>query len=580
MNKVKRFAPICFNEKDSFRTVMEKISTAGKFDLPSGLALSLSAEGKLLGILTDGDIRKALIKGVTLDNSVGPYIRRDPVTIKEKEIKENPIALIVRKLNAANRSSSRIEKLIVVDEENRLVDVIGFNEIIRISDVRSQNIAVMGQGFVGLTLALAMANVGFNVIGVEKNNKIVEELNEGRPHFYENGVKDILKHCLNRGNYRCVTSLVGIPFDVLIIAVNTPIDTQKGQTDLKDLRDVCTENAAHIHKGHVIIQRSTAPVGTGRELVQIFEEISGLEAGLDFFFAVAPERTIEGEAMKEVSSLTQIIGGFDEASAEAASRIFKPLVGSTVIVESMEAAELGKLICNANRIVSFGFANQIALLADQFNIDAHKLIKAVNEGYPRNPISMPSPGVGGICLKKDPYILRQSDTTGLATSIVIEARKANDLMPAYVVNKILDFKKKYYPDISIKMFLLGFAFKGMPETSDTRDSVAWDIVKLFVEKCNGKCQLYGFDPVIPKEKLSHPNVKFVDFEEGWKGAHAIIILNNHQFFSKMDIYTAINPVNRPCLIFDTWSMLSHEGLLMEEGIILQTMGSFRSSKGF
>ena len=376
MNKARRFTPICFNENDPFRTVMEKISQSGNYDLPSGLALSLSSEGKVLGILTDGDIRKALLKGATLDDSVMPYIRRNPVTIEEKEIKENPIAIIARKLDVANRSSSRIDKIIVVDNNNRLVDVIGINEIMRISNIQSQTVAIIGQGYVGLTLALAMANVGFNIIGVEKNLQLVEELNNGQPFFHENGIEDTLNHCLRMGNYHCVNSIKDVSFNVLIIAVNTPLDYKTMSTDLTDLQNVCVELAPYIHKGHVIIQRSTAPVGTARKLVQIFKEISGFEAGLDFYFAVAPERTIEGEALKEIRSLPQIIGGFNDASAEVVARIFKPLVSLTIIVENMEAAELGKLICNASRLVSIEYLSNLLTMA---NVRAETIINGINK---------------------------------------------------------------------------------------------------------------------------------------------------------------------------------------------------------
>jgi len=579
MNKAQHFAPICSKEEDSFHEVMEKISSAGKFDLPSGIAVMLSGEGKVSGILTDGDIRKALLKGATLDDPVTSYIRHDPITIKEQELKENPIAVVARKLSMSNRFSSRIDKIIVVNNNNQLVDIIGINEIVRISDVRSQTVVVVGQGFVGLTLSLAMANIGFNVIGVEKNIRVVEELNNGRVHFHETGMEDTLNHCLKLENYRCVNSIDDLSFDVVIIAVNTPINTKTLSTDLTNLHSVCVELAPHIRKGHVIIQRSTAPVGTARKLMEIFEEMSELEAGIDFHFVVAPERTIEGEALKEVRSLPQVIGGINEASAEFAAHIFKPLVSLTVIVESMEAAELGKLICNASRLVSFSFANQVALLSDQYNIDAHRLIKAVNEGYPRNQISLPSPGVGGTCLKKDPYLLHESDHFGIASSLVMEARKISDQMPLYVTNKIIDFKDKYYHSQPIKIFLLGFAFKGHPETSDTRDSTAWDVVKRLIEK-DASLELYGFDPVIPKEELSHPNVKFVDLNGGMQGANAIVFLNNHKFFGRMDIYKAIESVMRPCLIFDTWDILHHEGVLAEDGIIVQTLGSRQtSSKG-
>jgi len=151
--------------------------------------------------------------------------------------------------------------------------------------------------------------------------------------------------------------------------------------------------------------RSTVPVGTTRkQVIPVLEHYSGLAAGSGFHIAFCPERTVEGQAIQELSSLPQIVGGLTEACTEKAVSFWSTLTDTVVRVDALEAAELVKLINNSYRDLSFAFANEFALLADRYNIDATRLIAAANEGYPRDKIPRPSPGVGGYCLTKDPVV--------------------------------------------------------------------------------------------------------------------------------------------------------------------------------
>ena len=131
---------------------------------------------------------------------------------------------------------------------------------------------------------------------------------------------------------------------------------------------------------------------------------SGLKCGIDFHFSFAPERTAEGKAIIELKTLPQIIGGINKDSVNATSAIFRDVTSSNIIVDSLESAEMVKLLNNSFRDYIFAFANKVSQIASNFNIDIVKTIRAANEGYIRDPIPLPSPGVGGPCLTKDPHI--------------------------------------------------------------------------------------------------------------------------------------------------------------------------------
>ena len=426
-------------------------------------------------------------------------------------------------------------------------------------------------GFVGLTLALVLADNNFEVIGFDNNERLITDLNK-KTIMHEKGIERYIE--TNIGNTLLpVSSLDNVKADIHIISVGTPIDKNTLIPNIEHLK-VASESIAKILKPmDLVILRSTVPVGSSRDIVlPILERGSGLIGSKDFFLAFCPERTIEGKALEELKSLPQIVGGLCKASTELASRLFNENTHTIVDVESLESAEMAKLMDNTFRDTIFAYSNQMALLAEKLDINLPDLIDRVNLGYDRNTIPKPSPGVGGPCLSKDPHILNSVyKKFNLSADLSLAARKIN----LDSIENIFSRSEKLFSSISkniknSKIFIMGFAFKGNPETNDLRDSTTIDFLNLLSSK-NIK-DIYGFDPVISNRELRSLNIKTCSIEEGFKGADAVFIMNNHKSFSMLPIFDLINTMNQPAILFDSWYVFKEDDISSKTNIIYSGVG--------
>jgi len=268
----------------------------------------------------------------------------------------------------------------------------------------------MGLGYVGFTLALVLADVGYNVIGIDKDKKKIEKLKSGQAPMYEPQIEYFLNSAISTGRISFSENIPAITEkSVYMICVGTPIDEQTLQPFLENLKSVAVEIGKHIKKGELVILRSTVPVGTTRNFVRkIIEQESNLKTPSEFFLAFAPERTLQGAALKELRQLSQIIGGIDSESVEKAASIFNNVTRTIVKVSSLEAAEVVKLLDNTYRDITIAIGNLCGKMCSSLNLDAREVIGAANYGYSRNKILFPGAGVGGGCLVKDPYLLISS----------------------------------------------------------------------------------------------------------------------------------------------------------------------------
>ena len=386
----------------SIRQAMQVIESGPHRAGLSGLAIVVDEQGRLAGVVTDGDIRSAILHDMSLETNVAAIMTRDPIAVTNFTTPMNMYERVVDMLKGSTRMLDRgAGKILVVDDERRVVDVISFLNLWQQADVKTRKIAVMGLGFVGLTLAVVMADSGFSVLGIETQEAVVELLRRGVPHFYELGLANQLRFHIGR-QLQVETRLRPGECDVYIISVGTPVD-ENHQPVLQAVETAARDVGKALKPGDAVMLRSTVPVGTTRNFVlPILEQESGLRGGKDFSLVFAPERTVAGKAIKELRSLPQIIGALDLQGAEVAAAIFRELTPTIVMVDLPEAAEMVKLVNNTFRDTIFSFANEIALVCERYGLDAFKIIDAANEGYPRDPVPMPSPGVGGVCLKKDP----------------------------------------------------------------------------------------------------------------------------------------------------------------------------------
>ncbi len=438
------------------------------------------------------------------------------------------------------------------------------------NDFRDHSVCIMGLGYVGLTLATAMAGVGFDVLGVEIRDDILEKIKQGQPHFFEPGLEDRLSNLIKKG--RIQFSKI-IPENwggtVFIITVGTPLGSD-GKIRIDYIEGVSRQVGEHLKEGDMVVMRSTVKIGTTRH--RVFPILK--KAGVDFDLAFCPERTLEGRALIELRQLPQIVGGMTLAAAIRASQLFQFLTPTVIRVSDLETAEMIKLIDNTNRDIMFAYANEVARACDSVGISAIEVIQMGKQGYPRTNI--PVPGlVGGPCLEKDPYILAECiREQGLEMEMTLAARKINERQPLEIVeylkqqtSTIKGFPEK--PDIA----MLGLAFKGQPSTDDLRGTMARPIF-LALQKHFPSANFRGYDAVVSADNIKLFGLKPCrTLEEALNGVNIAVILNNHMEFVMMPLETLFEKMARPSFIYDIWNSFDARDLNIPKGCGYVALGS-------
>jgi UDP-N-acetyl-D-mannosaminuronic acid dehydrogenase len=403
-----------------------------------------------------------------------------------------------------------------------------------IDKVRNQDavISVLGLGRVGLPLATVFANCGFKVIGVDNNFERLESIRKGECPFYDPQLQENLETCSSTGNLSVVSNFdQNIQFDIIFITVGTP-NTEKNNVDYSQLYSALGEVCQINLKDKMIIMRSTMPPKTTNDIVIPFiESNSNLKAGIDFAIAVCPERILEGQAIKEIQNLPEIIGGYNEISNNIATELFKKInPNKDLLYLSPSGAELAKLFTNIYRYISFALSNEFAIWAEKFGLDGSELIKIANYNYPRSNI--PKPGfVGGPCLGKDGSFLDNNTTF---SSIVSTAWKLNESIPQHIVNSI---KNLLGPIFNKKITVLGLSFKS--GSDDLRDSPSVKLVHI-LESTGAKVTVH--DPYV---KTS------VDLPTALDSPDVVILATNHKEFQ--NLASAIQQSGCK-IIYDVWGM--------------------------
>lgn len=513
---------------------------------------------KVIGVLTDSDIRRNVKILNFTDKPIIDFYRKDFIKLYEYQNLQEMANFFRNQLELRDlRTKYPITYVPILDDNEKLFKVMHINQLIELISPYLQEIVIIGLGFVGLTLASAIARSGQQVIGIEKNQNTLNKILDFEPEVFEPGLVDILRKTLN-SNFKVFSKFDDLPkkriFNsqrIYIITVGTPVVNNI----IDDTAIVSASNAISVdlNEGDMVITRSTVPVGATRETVgKIINQASGLKPGKDFYLVSAPERTVEGNAIEEISLLPQIIGGLGEECTSKAVAFFSRISPNTVVMESLEASEFSKLMSNAYRDVNFNFANEMSLIASNFNFDINETIKKSNLGYSRNQIPQPSPGVGGPCLTKDSRILLKS-VNHQNSSIIKAARDFNEKF----INDIAVRIKENIPE-QIALLAVGLTFKGLPNTNDYRDSTGimiCDKLKYF------NVDLYYYDEMGSNRTLDEANLKIHDqLEEIIKKVEieGILILNNNPNHIKPIIEVLSNRKTKMKLIFDPWKIFSED----------------------
>lgn len=578
----KRFSlePICLKVEAGLQEVLQKLDAGGKLGLPAGIVLVLNDDGSLMGTITDGDVRRALMTNKSLDIGARDIVNLDPVTFPEEYsitmIREELPVQLVKRHKSARAFSSKIPLL---DKNRKPVRLIETHQLWEQKVATHRHLVVVGLGYVGLTMALALADVGYTVTGIDVDPKKLDMLRNGVSYVHEVGLEELLRETIGR-NFK-VSDTIPDDGDVFIISVGTPVIdnpiTGKPEPILDYLRHAVNAIAGKLKQSSLVILRSTVPIGTCRTVVkEQLEEQSGLRCGMDFHLAFAPERTAEGKALKELRELPQLIGGFDSDSTEATVALFKELTSTIIRVDSLEAAEMAKLINNSFRDYVFAYSNQVAQIAGFYNINVNDVIRAANEGYPRDKVPFPSPGVGGPCLTKDPYIFASvAEKLDVNGDSFQHSRRINLSMHGHVKNQLLTLLKMAGKNPSeAKVLVCGLAFKGHPETGDLRNSTSIEILNLLRSDIG---QIWGYDPVATPEEIREFDINPVELPDGFAGMDAVVFLNNHRSFEKIDVFSMTRSMAERPVIYDGWGLFRHDEILHTRPCLFSGLSFYRSS---
>ncbi|CAN5757879.1 nucleotide sugar dehydrogenase [soil metagenome] len=334
----------------------------------------------------------------------------------------------------------------------------------------TDKLVVVGQGYVGLPLAMRGVDAGFDVVGFDTDEPRVKAL-AGAESYVEDIPSAQLAAALATGRYRPSTEASDCAgFDVAVVTVPTPL--REGNPDLSYIEAASHMLAPHLRKGATIVLESTTYPGTTEELVApLLEDGSGLAAGAQFHLGYSPERIDPGNPRWGLANTPKVVSGIDAASLAAVQGFYDRIVETTVAVSGCKEAALTKLLENTFRHVNIALVNELAMFANDLGIDVWEAIDAASTkpfGYLR---FTPGPGVGGHCLPIDPSYLswRVRRSLGVSFRFVELANDVNDHMPDYVVRRLsVALNRRRRSVNGSRILLLGLAYKR--NTSDARES--------------------------------------------------------------------------------------------------------------
>jgi len=550
---------------NTLRDFLKKSSRQGSI-VETGVMLD--PKRRLVGFLNYADALRAIASGKSLDVPIGSLMHKNPVIGKIGWDAGKLAAEVAKQCRRKFPGRGKVVRhLPVLDEQGKFKTVSDLLEIMYHKVHKSGRVEVYGLGFVGLTLAAVLAARRHVVFGVDPDSRVIAHARAAQPLIHEPRLSGLIKEGILGKRLFFGKHPPQTVSRTFVITVGTDLGPQK-KPKLNSLFQVLRVVGPRLQRGSLVILRSTLPVGTTRNRVRPFlERISGLCAGLDFSLVYAPERTVEGVAVKELLSLPQIIGGLTDHCVLEGSHFWQSVTPSVITTESLEAAELIKLMNNSFRDLSFSFANSLSSLGFRHRVDIHKAILAANEGYPRNPIPVPGPGVGGYCLTKDPHFLMM-DASAQARALLQTSRKINDGAAFIPIKIFKTFMCQNQRNLKNgKVLIMGLSFKGWPETNDLRNSIS---LKVAARLKSLGCRVYGFDAVLKPNQIRRAGLTPDPLLRCLGKVDAILILNNHPQ-NTPDELTSL-PRVKPTLIFDGWSLLDKSEIEKIPNLIYANMG--------
>lgn len=423
---------------------------------------------------------------------------------------------------------------------------------------KQAKISIIGLGYVGLPLAIALAKSGFEVCGIDTSKSKIQSIQSGKSYIEDIKSKDIAALTSSQGIkgplLKATTKYSSIKnSDVIIICVPTPLSKSK-DPDISYILNSINSISSELKLNTLLVLESTTYPGTTEELVlPILEKSKGrnLKVGNDFYLGYSPERIDPARSNQSIRNTPKVIAGITEECLDLVKIFYESIVDKVVPVSNTKAAEMVKLLENTFRATNVALVNEIYLICDKLNIDVWEVIEAAKtKPFGFMPF-YPGPGIGGHCIPVDPHLLEwKLKTLNYKARFIQLSAEINESMPEHWIEKTQDLlNQNNKPIKNSKILVLGVAYK--PDVSDTRESPSLCIIEKLISK---GAELDYHDPLAKVITVDGKNLISISnsiLENGLQSYDCVIIATDHSSYDWKEIQKKSN------LIIDTRNALKN-----------------------
>jgi UDP-N-acetyl-D-glucosamine dehydrogenase len=408
---------------------------------------------------------------------------------------------------------------------------------------RSAVVGVIGQGYVGLPLALVYAEAGFSVMGFDVDAQKIDAINRGESYIKHIGPERVAA-AVKGGKLRGSASFDGLAeCDAIFICVPTPLGKHR-EPDNSYIHQTAREIAPRLRRGQLVVLESTTYPGTTEDEVRPILGAKGFRCPEDYFLAFSPEREDPGNPSFHTRNIPKLVGGVNRESTEVAAAFYSAAVDKVVPLPSAKVAESAKLLENVFRSVNIALVNELKVVFDQMGIDVWEVIEAAKtKPFGFMPF-YPGPGLGGHCIPLDPFYLSwKAAEHGVWARFIELAGEINTSMPKYVLGKVVHALNEEGKALKgAKVLVLGLAYKA--DIDDDRESPSYEIIELLKE---GGAVVDYCDPFLP---VAHHTRKHGDLKmrsvacsaETFAGYDALVVATAHKQFKRGELYAGAKVV--------------------------------------
>ncbi|MFC1936390.1 nucleotide sugar dehydrogenase [Chloroflexota bacterium] len=422
-------------------------------------------------------------------------------------------------------------------------------------------LAVIGLGYVGLPVAALFADKGFDVIGIDIKEAVVEKINRGITTIEgdEPGLQDLISKTVKEGRLKATTNYRQLKDrDIILIAVETPTN-EENIPEYAALKSALASLGEMLVDGMLVVVESTIAPGTMADLAKpVLEDVSGLKVNQDFFLGHCPERVMPGKLLSNLTNLSRVVGGSNKECAQIMLSLYQHITDGDLDTADWITAELVKTVENAYRDVQIAFANEVAKICEALGANVWELRDLVNKS-PNRQMHLPGAGVGGHCIPKDPWLLVfGTRDTNVPVKLISAARAVNDSMPYHIKDIIFQALREEKVDFKdAKVLIMGYSY--LENSDDVRNSPSI-VLHSELEKLGAEVVIH--DPYVHGYKHNLYDIA--------SNCNLAVVMVAHQDYQNID-FKKLNQVMACPLIVDGRNALSTQKVI-ESGFKICTIG--------